>query len=226
MPHPTEFFSKEFILKLYRELRDADTQTKVQFTLDYIDTVREDFAPELVEYMTKTQLATIYFDHQEYEKALPILEEINQLEIPENTNGSHLYSLLLIQTHRLLKNFSQAFILLEENLISKNEEIHAFETLDFLKEYAQLCKDANWTFDPTFEAFLTKVILHLGFPDKPLKPMEKIAYLAETNRIWNIRLGQIQANTTISEESRVELLKIFQRDCPIRWYRELTESWI
>lgn len=224
MPHPNEFFSKEFTLKLYRELGDADIQTKVQFTLDYIDTVKEDFAPELVEYMTKTQLANIYFDHQEYEKAMPILEEIYEQEIPENTVLKHLYSLLLIRTHRLLKNYSRALTLLEENLISKNEEFQGFETLDFLEEYSLLCEVTNWSFDFKFEPCLTKVVLNLGFPDKPLRPLEKIDFLTETNRNWNIRLGQILANSTISQESKTELLKSFQQECPILWYKNLAEK--
>lgn len=220
MAHPNEFFSQEFILKLYRELDNAATETKVQFTLDYIDIVREGYPQELVEYMTKTQLANIYFDQEEYKKALPILEEIRTLKSPEGTGGKHLYILLLIRTHRLLGIFEMAFSLLEQNLLSEGNPDKGFDTLDFLKEYAKLCQDAGWEFDPRFKGKIEFVVDSLGFEDKDLQSLEMIDYLTKTNTDWNIRMGKIILKKDISGEEKTQILEDFLKECPIRWYRD------
>lgn len=220
MPHPNEFFSQEFTLKLYRELDNADTETKVQFTLDYIDIVREGYPQELVEYITKTQLAIIYFDQKEYEKALPILEEVKSLKSPEGTGGKHLYILLLIRVHRLLRNFEMAFSLLERNLLSEGNPEKGFDTLDFLKEYAKLCQDAGWEFDPRFKGKIDFVVESLGFEDKDLQSLEMIDYLAKTNTDWNIRMGRIILKKNISGEEKTQIFEDFWKECPIWWYRD------
>lgn len=224
MPHPNEFFSKEFILKLYRELDNADTETKVQFTLDYIETVKADYPQELVEYKTKTQLANIYFHQEEYKKALPLLEEINALDAPKDTSGKHLYILLLIRTNRLLGNFKMALSLLEQNLLSEGSPDKGFDTLDFLEEYAKLCQDSRWEFDPRFQDKINFVVEILGFEDKGLQSLEMIDYLTQTNREWNIRMGKIILKKDISGEEKTQLFEDFLKECPIRWYRDYVKD--
>ncbi|WP_439475437.1 hypothetical protein [Algoriphagus formosus] len=226
MPHSNEFFSKEFVLKLHRELRDADTETKVQFTLDYIDTVKADYPPELVEYMTKTQLATIYFDQEEYKKALPLLEEINAQDAPKDTAGKHLYILLLIRTNRLLGNLNTAFSHLEQNLLPEKNQEEGFDTLDLLKEYVDLCHDADWEFDPRFQDKIDFVVESLGFEDKDLKPLEMIDFLAKTNLEWNVRMGKIILKKDISGEEKTQLFEDFLKECPIKWYRDYVKDMI
>jgi hypothetical protein len=226
MPHPNEFFSKEFILKLYRELDNADTETKVQFTLDYIDSVKVDYPLELVEYMTKTQLANIYFDQEEYKKALPLLEEINALDTPKETAGKHLYILLLIRTNRLLGNLKAAFSLLEQNLLSEGNPDKGFDTLDFLEEYQKLCQDTGWAFDPRFKGKIDFVVESLGFEDKDLKPLEMIDFLAKTNLEWNVRMGKIILKKDITGEEKTQLFEDFLKECPIRWYRDYVKDMI
>jgi tetratricopeptide (TPR) repeat protein len=220
MPHSNEFFSKEFVLKLHRELRDADTETKIQFTLDYIDTVKADYPPELVEYMTKTQLATIYFDQEEYKKALPLLKEINAQDAPKDTVGKHLYILLLIRTNRLLGNFPSALTLLEQNLLSEKRNESGFETLNFLKEYAELCQTAEWEFDAKFTTVVDQVVKDLGFEDKDLNPLDKIHFLSQTNREWNVRLGKLMVKEGISPQEKMEIFENFIEDCPVGWYEK------
>ncbi|MBY5952809.1 tetratricopeptide repeat protein [Algoriphagus marincola] len=219
MPHPNEFFSKEFILKLYRELDNADTETKVQFTLDYIDSVKVDYPLDLVEYMTKTQLANIYFDQEEYKKALPLLEEINALDVPKDTAGKHLYILLLIRTNRLLGNFNAAFSHLEQNLLSEGNPDKGFDTLDFLEEYQKLCQDTGWAFDPRFKGKIDFVVESLGFEAIDLDSLEMIDFLAKTNLEWNVRMGKIILKKDISGEEKIELHEAFIKECPIEWYR-------
>lgn len=219
MPHPNEFFSKEFVLKLHQELRDADTETKVQFTLDYIETVKADYPIELVKYKTKTQLAYIYFHQEEFKKALPLLEEINALDVPKDTAGKHLYILLLIRTNRLLGNFNAAFSHLDQNLLSEGNPDKGFDTLDFLEEYQKLCQDTGWAFDPRFKAKIDFVVESLGFEDKDLKPLEMIDFLAKTNLEWNVHMGKIILKKDITGEEKIELHEAFIKECPIEWYR-------
>ncbi|MCR9081218.1 MAG: hypothetical protein NXH89_02280 [Cyclobacteriaceae bacterium] len=219
MSHPNEFFSKEFVLKLHRELRDADTETKVQFTLDYIETVKADYPLELVEYKTKTQLAYIYFHQEEFKKALPLLEEINSLDAPKDTAGKHLYILLLFRTNRLLGNFNAAFSHLEQNLLSEGNPDKGFDTLDFLEEYQKLCQDTGWAFDPRFKAKIDFVVESLGFEAIDLHSLEMIDYLIQTNRDWSIRMGKIILKKDISGEEKIELHEAFIKECPIEWYR-------
>ncbi|WP_100630215.1 hypothetical protein [Algoriphagus formosus] len=226
MPHSNEFFSKEFILKLYRELRDADTETKIQFTLDYIDTVKADYPLELVEYMTKTQLANIYFDQEEYKKALPLLEEINAQDAPKDTAGKHLYILLLIRTNRLLRNLNTAFSHLEQNLLPEKNQEEGFDTLDLLKEYVDLCHDADWEFDPRFQDKIDFVVESLGFEEKDLKPLEMIDFLDKTNLEWNVRMGKIILKKDIAGEEKTQLFEDFLMECPIRWYRDYVKDMI
>jgi len=226
MPHSNEFFSKEFVLKLHRELRDADTETKVQFTLDYIDSVKADYPFKLVEYMTKTQLANIYFDQEEYKKALPLLEEINAQDAPKDTAGKHLYILLLIRTNRLLGNLNTAFSHLEQNLLPEKNQEEGFDTLNLLKEYAELCHDADWEFDPRFQDKIDFVVESLGFEDKDLKPLEMIDFLAKTNLEWNFRLSKTLQKRDISGEEKIELQETFIRECPIEWYRAYSRKLI
>lgn len=226
MPHPNEFFSKEFVLKLHRELRDADTETKVQFTLDYIETVKADYPIELVKYKTKTQLAYIYFHQEEFKKALPLLEEINELDVPKDTAGKHLYILLLIRTNRLLGNFNAAFSHLEQNLLSEGNPDKGFDTLDFLEEYQKLCQDTGWAFDPRFKAKIDFVVESLGFEAIDLDSLEMIDYLAKTNREWNIRMGKIILKKDISGEEKTQLFEDFLKECPIRWYRDYVKDMI
>ena len=226
MPHSNEFFSKEFVLKLHRELRDADTETKVQFTLDYIDSVKADYPLELVEYMTKTQLATIYFDQEEYKKALPLLEEINAQDAPKDTAGKHLYILLLIRTNRLLGNLNTAFSHLEQNLLPEKNQEEGFDTLNLLKEYAELCHDADWEFDPRFQDKIDFVLESLGFEDKDLKPLEMINFLAKTNLEWNFRLSKVILEKDVLGEEKIQLFEDFLKECPIRWYRDYVKDMI
>ncbi|TDK49947.1 hypothetical protein [Algoriphagus formosus] len=226
MPHSNEFFSKEFILKLYRELRDADTETKIQFTLDYIDSVKADYPLELVEYMTKTQLANIYFDQEEYKKALPLLEEINAQDAPKDTAGKHLYILLLIRTNRLLGNLNAAFSHLEQNLLPEKNQEEGFDTLSLLKEYAELCHDAGWEFDPRFQDKIDFVVESLGYEYKDLKPLEMIDFLDKTNLEWNFRLSKVILEKDVLGEEKIQLFEDFLKECQIRWYRDYVKDMI
>lgn len=220
MPHPNEFFSKDFILTLYRELQGVDTKTKIQFTLDYIETVKKNYSAELVEYMTQTQLASIYFDHQEYEKALPFLKEINEKEAPEETAGKHLYMLLLIRTHRFLKNYKEALSVFEGAMEKQNQNPKAFEILDLLEDYVKLCEEAGWTFDPVYKRKIQQVIQDLGFPQKELPSTELVKFLKQLNKTWNFHLVTIDIKKDISQEERNQLLREYVKECPIQWYRD------
>ncbi|MFC3415727.1 tetratricopeptide repeat protein [Algoriphagus hitonicola] len=220
MPQQNQFFSKEFMLTLYRELWEADTKTKIQFTLNYIETVKENYPLELVEYMTQTQLANIYFDQQEYEKALPLLKEINEKETPEKTAGKHLYTSLLIRTHRFLKNYKEALSVFEGAMEQQNQNPKAFKILDLLEDYVNLCEDAVWPFDPIYEPHIHQVIQDLGFPEKNLSTIELVRFLEQLNKTWNIRLGTIQVKEDISQEERNKLFQEYIQECPIQWYRD------
>lgn len=220
MLHPNEFFSKDFILTLYRDLSDADTDTKIQFTLDYIETVKENYPPDLVDYLTKGKLSSIYFDHQEYEKALPFLKEINEKEAPEETSGKHLYTFLLIRTHRFLKNYKEALSVFEGAMEKQNQNPKAFEILDLLEDYVNLCEDAGWTFDPVYKPKIYRVIQDLGFPQKELPSTELVKFLKQLNKTWNIRLGKIQIKKEISKEEKKHLFYEYISECPIQWYRD------
>ncbi|WP_297335931.1 hypothetical protein [Algoriphagus sp.] len=220
MPHPNEFFSKEFMLTLYRELWEADTETKIQFTLDYIETVQENYPPNLVDYLTKGQLSSIYFDHQDYEKALPFLKEINEQEAPEKTAGKHLYTLLLIRTYRFLKNYKKAFSVFKKAMEQQKQARKAFEILDLLEDYVNLCQDSGWSFDPIYQPNIHQVIQDLGFPPQDLPPMESVRSLKELNKTWNFRLGTIHLKKEISQEERNQLFQEYIQECPIQWYRD------
>ncbi len=220
MPHPNEFFSSEFIIKLYRDMRNVELDTKIQFLFEYIETVKEQYTPDLVDYLKKGQLSLFYFDHQQYENALPLFEEIATREAPKGTSGNHMYALLLIRTHRLLKNYPAAFSILEEKLVSNKKKLSGFETLDLLGDYLHLCEDTAWFFDPKFEPAIQFVIEELGFQEKKLEPMDQIKFLTSTHQDWNKRLGEIHLKKDISNEIKIKMFEIYQEECTIGWYRD------
>lgn len=201
-------------------MRNAELDSKIQFLVEYIETVKEQYTPDLVDYLKKAQLSLFYFDHQQYENALPLFEEIATREAPKGTSGNHLYLLLLIRTHRLLKNYSAAFSILEEKLVSSRKNLSGFEILDLLEDYLHLCEDTVWTFDPKFEPAIQFVIEELGFTQKELEPIEEIKFLKATHQVWNKRLGEIHLKKDISNEIKIKMFETYQEDCPIGWYRD------
>ena len=220
MPQPNEFFSSEFIIKLYRDLRSSELDTKVQFLNEYVETVKDQFTPDLVNYLKKGQLSLLYFDHQNYETALLLLEEITSKEAPKGTAGNQLYVLLLIRTHRLLKNYSAALSILEKKLGSIGKNLTGFEILNLLEDYVHLCEDTAWSFDTKFKPAIQFVIEDLGFTQMKMEPIEQIKFLTATHQFWNKRLGEIQLKKDISKEDKIKMLENYQKDCPIGWYRD------
>lgn len=201
-------------------MRNAKLDNKIQFLFEYIETVKEQYTPDLVDYLKKGQLSILYYDHQQYEKALPIFEEIANKEAPKGSASNHLYILLLIRTHRLLKNYSAAFSILDEKLLSNKKKLCGFEILDLLEDYVHLCEDTAWFFDPKFEPAIQFVIEELGFTQKELEPIEQIKFLKSTHREWNRRLGEIHLIKDVSIENKIKLFEAYQKKCPIGWYQD------
>src|SRR6478609_1997502 len=94
-----QFMSTDIVLKLYRELKDANSATKINTSLHYVETIKGDFDPRFIEIESAWQIGFIHFDHQEYLDALPYFEKVDESENLEGKSYRHLNSLLLIRTN-------------------------------------------------------------------------------------------------------------------------------
>jgi|688.fasta_scaffold785563_2 tetratricopeptide (TPR) repeat protein len=214
-----EFLSKDIIFKIYNELKDADSATKINAFLDYVKTVKQDFDDVLVESEVAKQLGLIYFQENEYSAALPYFEKVDDIGKRNGKQSDHLNSLLLIRTNRLLKRYEQSFYWFNQTLESINGTESAFCFLDIMGDYVDLCQDANFTFDSKHELLVNKIIRELGITTKETNPIKQIHNIREKNRFWNIELGKI-ITQKVNDTERENLLKNYIAECEIKWYKD------
>jgi tetratricopeptide (TPR) repeat protein len=218
-----EFMSKDINLKLYKELRDADSTTKINAFREYAETIKEKFDERFVEIESAKQLGLIHFEHKEYLEALPYFEKADETENREGKSYGHLNSLLLIRTNRLLKRYDQSLYWFEKALKSIKETDSAFMLLDIIGDYADLCQDADFSFDSKYEYLINKIVQELGFPNKDIEPIANVHRLRELNKYWNVQLCKISIHE-ISDQEKVIFYKKYIDDCEIKWYKDYVQE--
>ncbi|MEQ6118064.1 tetratricopeptide repeat protein [Reichenbachiella sp. MALMAid0571] len=214
-----EFLSKDIILKIHNELKDADSATRINTFLNYVETVKQDFDEIFVEIEVAKQLGLIHFENKEYLVALPYFEKVDEIKKREGKQSDHLNSLLLIRTNRLLKRYEQSFYWFNRTLESINDTDSAFCLLDIMGDYVDLCQDANISFDSKHDLLVNKIIQELGITKKETNFIKQIHHIRERNRYWNIELGKILIQK-VSDTEKVNLFKNYIAKCEIKWYRD------
>lgn len=219
-----EFLSKEIVLKLYRDLRHADSSTRIQALENYIETIKDQYNETEIQFQLTKQIGVIYFEGQEYDKAIEYLEKANEvtnLEISQP--NKRLIRILLIRTNRLLKRYEKSLQWIDKELYSLSENDSAFDLLNILGEYADLCQDSSLLFDSKYENLIPRVVQELGFPLMKLQPIEYINKLRELNKFWNVELGKIHLQK-IPNEEKIRIYQKYLTECEIKWYRDYVNS--
>ena len=214
-----EFPSKDIILKIYEELKGADSATKINVFLDYVETVKQDFDEIYVESEVAKQIGLIYFHENAYSEALPYFEKVDEIEKRNGKPSDHLNSLLLIRTNRLLKRYEQSLYWYNQTFESINDTDSAFRLLDIMGDYVDLCQDANISFDSKHEFLVDKIIRELGIIKKETNPIKQIHFMRQKNRYWNIELGKILTQK-VNDSERENLLRNYIAECEIKWYTD------
>ncbi len=223
-PDHDNFLSDEIVLKMYRELRNADAQTKINTLIDYAASVKDQFDDDRIQFEIDKQKALIYYDAKDYATALPYLEKVLAAEIPGQRSESwHLYSLLQIRTNRHLQRYKEGLACFQKALKQMEDGDSAFMYLDLLVDYVNICQDAGIDFDALYLPLIDRVVNELGFPAFDLGPLEKILKLEELNKHWNVMLGQLYLQK-IAELEKIKGYQDYINTCEIGWYKAYAEK--
>ncbi len=217
-----EFMSREIVMKLHNELKDADSKTQIDAFLEYVESVKDRFDEKVIAYQSQKEIGFIHFHHQEYLEALPFLEKAAKAKSADRYS-KHLIYIILIRINRFLKRSQESLFWTDEALKAIKVDDSAFRLVDVLKEYADLCKDASLSFDLKYEPLIHTIVKELGFPVKELEPLEYVFYLGELNHYWNIRLCRLHIKEMAKEEKK-NAFQEFIETCEIRWYQDYAQK--
>lgn len=222
-PENKNFLSKDIVIKIYKDLKDADVETKIKALHEYADSVKDRFKADHIQFEIDKQKAFLYYDHQQYATALPHIIKVLSAESAYTTESSeHLYSLLRIRCHRLLHQYEEGMICFKNRLSQLKESDSAFMLLDLLEDYANLCREAPFAFEESYQTLIEQIVSKLAFPAIDLPPLERILAMTKMHLHWNRKISQIHMIRT-NDLEKAKQLEDYIATCEIGWYKAYAE---
>ncbi|MCE7053365.1 hypothetical protein LZF95_01665 [Algoriphagus sp. AGSA1] len=220
-----DIFPSELILKLYRDIPNAQYEEKIKLVNDYIDEVQDIYDEDVLKIKKHNQIAFCYWMAEQYPLAIQHFEMVVENMEPEDY--PHLYFLalnLLIRGNRILSNYEIAEKWAE--LAWENHHLaHAISNLHILNDYTDVITETKTILDKKYYPLIRSIIDEYGFPEELEDPVKTIRSMNQRHKLWSIKYGEIVMTFRKSDhEKYIRELEQFIDSCEIEWYRNYAEK--
>jgi hypothetical protein len=221
---PVIFPSKEIMLKLYRDLKDAGSMVQIAAFKDYLNSVKEEVDAQKIEIKLNQQVGFIHFQHEEYSDAIRHLEKVYNLVSVAGDPSEYFFNLtLLIDAHRHCRNYGNAFAWFDIAVANIKLAPSPFDKLSIITRYVDLLHAAGQPFNHSYNVIVEEIAIALGLPDVKWHSItDRVKTIQALNKQWNRRLGTL----TLSKLKNNDLIKAYEaykEECEIGWYREYAQ---
>lgn len=222
-----DFFPKEIVLKLHKEIPSSNYLKKIEMVKAYANEVSQSYDKDVLEIKLNNEIGFWYWDAEEYPFAIEHFEKAIDLLKPHDYPSLYFHIIgMLVRCNRLISNYGESMEWIKTAFRQIDHTHSYFEKLNVLNEYVDLLDDSKRLFDLDYIPIIKTVIDELGFPEKLGKPIETIQSMRNRNLYWNQKLMDVKLMNRGNKDRLIEELTYFMESCEIDWYKRYVKDQI